>query len=374
MANVLTPSGLQPGAHPVSGFPKPSASDLQAPGPVLVTGASGYIASWIVSDLLDRGYAVRGTVRDLSRKDKVAHLEGLDADKPGSLELVEADLLNDGSFDAAAQGCTVVYHCASPFLIGKVKDPQGQLVDPAVKGTRTVLESASRSTTVRRIVLTASVVSMYGDPADVIEDGGTLQENHWNRTSSLQHQPYNFSKLEAEKLAWTMAADQTQWDLVTVHPAFVLGPSLSSRSDGASASLFMDMLKGTYKSGMPDLQFGVVDVRDIARVHVLAGMHPEASGRYMGVGGEARMLDIAAHLAKAYPGRFALPKRAMPTPMLYLAAPFLGFSWKWVRRTVGQYIHFNAQRSRDELGMQYRSLEETFEGHVDQLLRDGLVR
>jgi nucleoside-diphosphate-sugar epimerase len=338
-----------------------------------VTGASGYIASWIVSELLDLGYTVRGTVRDRTREDKVAHLKDLDANKPGRLDLVEADLLKPGSFDAAAEGCTVIYHCASPFLIGKVKDPQRQLVDPAVQGTRTVLEAASRSASVRRVVLTASVVSMYGDPADVIEDGGTLQENHWNRSSSLEHQPYNFSKLEAEKLAWTMAGQQQQWDLVSVHPAFVLGPSLSTRSDGASASLFMDMLKGTYKSGMPDLQFGVVDVRDIAHLHVLAGTKPEAHGRYVGVGGERRMLDVATDIEKAFPGAFALPKRAMPTPMLYMAGPFLGFTWKWIRRTVGQYISFNAQRSVDELGMAYRPMEETFTEHTEQLVRDSLV-
>ena len=140
--------------------------NIDRSAPVLVTGGNGYIASWLVKYLLEDGIDVHATVRDPSNDTKVGHLKQIAKGASGTLTLFEADLLHDGAFDEAMTGCELVFHTASPFVISGIKDPQKDLVDPAVQGTRTVLESANRVSSVKRVVLTSSVVSIYGDAAD----------------------------------------------------------------------------------------------------------------------------------------------------------------------------------------------------------------
>ena len=135
---------------------------------VLVTGGSGYIASWVVKYLLEEGYTVRATVRNLRSEDKVAHLKAMEREYSGKLQLFEADLLTEGSFDESMKGCDVVIHTASPFFIKGLKDAQKQLVDPALQGTRNVLETANRAESVKRVVLTSSVAAIMGDNVDAL--------------------------------------------------------------------------------------------------------------------------------------------------------------------------------------------------------------
>ena len=130
--------------------------------PVLVTGGNGYIASWLVRYLLEDGVDVHATVRNPSDDTKVGHLKRLAESSPGTLTLFAADLLDDGAFDEAMAGCELVFHTASPFVISGIKDPQKDLVDPAVHGTRNALESANRVSSVKRVVLTSSVAATFG--------------------------------------------------------------------------------------------------------------------------------------------------------------------------------------------------------------------
>ena len=131
--------------------------------PVLVTGASGYIGSWIVRYLLEAGRTVHGTVRNPQKETGLEHLHKLSADHPGKLTLFKADLLDTGSFDEAMAGCELVMHTASPFLLQGVTDAAEALVRPALEGTRNVLDSVNRTESVKRVVLTSSVVAIYGD-------------------------------------------------------------------------------------------------------------------------------------------------------------------------------------------------------------------
>ncbi len=124
-------------------------------GRVMVSGASGYIASWVVKLLLERGHTVVGTVRSLSDASKVDRLKQLERGTSGKLELIAADLLQPASFNDAMEGCEVVIHTASPFMVSGIKDPQRQLVDPALEGTRNVLTAANRTASVKRVVLTS---------------------------------------------------------------------------------------------------------------------------------------------------------------------------------------------------------------------------
>ena len=336
--------------------------------PILVTGASGFIASWIVKYLLEDGFTVHGTVRSLEKARKVKHLQEMQAEYGDRIKLFEADLLKEGSFLQAMQGCGVVMHTASPFLIGKIKDGQKQLVDPALKGTENVLNSVNETESVKRIVLTSSVVAIMGDASEAQGYPNKLvTEDHWNQTSSVDHQPYAYSKTVAEKRAWEMEEAQSHWDMVTIHPSFVLGPSLSGRLDSASQGFIKQMIGGGFKMGVPGLTFGVVDVREIARAHIQAAINEKAAGRYIVSNQEASMLDFAKIIDQQQPGVFPLPKGNIPKFMLYLAGPSQGFSWKFIRNNVGLTFHYDNHRSTEELGIEYRPFEETLKDHVAAL-------
>ena len=210
--------------------------DIDKTKKVLVTGGSGYLASWIIKMLLDKGVSVHATVRDPENRDKTAHLKAFD--KEGRLTLFQADLLDMGSFKESMQGCDIVIHTASPFFISGVKDPEKELIKPAKIGTRNVLETAKQISCVKRIVLTSSVAAIYGDNEDIKKiSSGILTENDWNMTSSADHMPYSFSKTEAEEEAWKISKTQDQWDLVVINPGLIFGPSLTKREDSFSIKM-----------------------------------------------------------------------------------------------------------------------------------------
>lgn len=340
----------------------------------MVTGAGGFIASWVVKKLLERGIEVHGTVRDVKNKTKTAHLQALDAELPGRLTLFEADLLEEGSFDKAAAGCDTIFHLASPFVPFKVKDPQRELVEPAVAGTKNVLHTADRTASIERVVLTSSVASIMGDPVDKPgKETPCFSEEDWNESSSLHHQPYSYSKVSAEREAWKIAVAQKQWKLVVINPGFVLGPTLSQRSDSTSTGMVMQFLNGSFKLGVPELSFGIVDVRDVAEAHVRAATFKEAEGRIIVSGPVLSMPEIKEIIQKQYPGKFALPKGALPKPLLYLFGPFQGFTWRYIKNNIGHSFKLNALKSREKLYMEYRPPEETLKDQVERLLETGLI-
>ena len=203
--------------------------DIDTTRPVLVTGATGYVAGWIVKGLLDAGATVHAAVRDPDNAAKVAHLTAAAESAPGTLKLFAGDLTQPGSYADAMAGCGVVFHTASPFT-RNVEDPQRDLVDPAVGGTRDVLETANAVDTVTRVVVTSSCAAIYTDAAEcAAAPGGQLTEDVWNTTASLDYEPYNFSKVEAEKAAWRIADAQDRWRLVVINPSLVIGPSLQAQ-------------------------------------------------------------------------------------------------------------------------------------------------
>lgn len=336
---------------------------------ILITGGTGYIGSWVVKELLEKGYRVRVPVRIFNRKDKYQHLLNL-RNFSNLLELFEADLLIDGAFDKAAQGADAIIHMASPFTL-RFKDPQHDLVDPAVTGTRNVLGAANKSSTVKRVVLTSSVAAVHGDNIDMREQGLTeFTEEHFNSTSSMKHQPYSFSKVMAEKEAWRIHAEQSKWDLVVINPALVLGPSLAGNSNSESLQIMKDLLTGKYRFGAPDLYFGFVDVRDVAKAHVLALENPSAAGRFIIAERVLNFMEMVAIIDKKFPGQFKLPKMVVPKWLLYLVSPIFGLSPRFVARNVGYRIAFNTSRSRQDLGLVYTPFEQTVSDMVKQFMEN----
>ena len=342
--------------------------------PVLVTGGSGYVAGWIINDLLEAGITVRATVRDAGLPDKVTHLNDLAETLPGKLRLFAADLLEPGAFDQAMQGCELVLHTASPFLLKGDKDPQAAFIQPALEGTRNVLTAVDRTRTVKRVVLTSSVAAIVGDFAEIETlDGPAFTEEHWNTTSSETHQPYSYSKTIAEKEAWRISRNQDRWDLVVINPSMVVGPSLTKRTVSGSVSLMKQFGDGTTRLGVPDLTLGMVDVRDVAQAHIQAGFTPEASGRHIVSAGEIQLIEIGRILKEHFGNRYPFPKNVSPKFVVSLVAPLLGMTRAFVKKNVGYAVKFDNGYSIKDLQLSYRPIQETLIAHFQQLVDDGLV-
>jgi nucleoside-diphosphate-sugar epimerase len=342
--------------------------------PVLITGGTGYLASWIIKMLLGDGIDVHATVRDPSDGSKAEHLKALGGASKAQLKLYRADLMDPGSFDEAMQGCELVIHTAAPFFITGIKDAEEELIRPALEGTKNVLEAVNRTATLKRVVLTSSVVAIFGDNADIeLAPGGIFTEKEWNVTSSAGHQPYSYAKTAAEKAAWEIVGKQDRWDLLTINPGWILGPSLSKRNDSTSIRIMIEFADGTYKRGVAELWSGIVDVRDAAAAHIKAGYTPEASGRHILVSEEATLLDIGNILRKHFGDDYPFPKTQAPKLMFWLIAPLFGFTRKFASKNAGVKIKFDNSYSKADLKLSYIPLEQTVKDHFQQILDDGLL-
>jgi nucleoside-diphosphate-sugar epimerase len=224
-------------------------------------------------------------------------------------------------------------------------------------------------------VLTSSVVAMYGDASDIrATKHGVFDESYWNETSSLDHQPYSYSKKVAEEEAWKIANAQDRWDLVVINPGFVLGPSLSKRMDAQSIIFMASMLNGKFKAGTPDMYVAIVDVRDVARAHFLAAANPEASGRHILVERTMSFVDFARILRDKYQDHYPIPKKALPKIMVYLLGPIMaGLTWKYIWRNLGIPMKWDNSYSIKDLKLDYTPIDKTLIDHAEQLIRDGLV-
>lgn len=350
----------------------PTPVEIDAAAPVLVTGGSGYVASWVVRYLLEEGRTVRATVRDPKKPRGLEHLHTLAAAHPGRLTLHRAELLEPGSYTEAMAGCELVIHTASPFLLGKIRDPQKQLVAPALEGTQNVLTSVNETATVKRVVLTSSVVAICGDNIDM-KGKAQFTEDDWNTTSTLDHQPYPYSKTVAEREAWKIQAAQDRWDLVTIHPGLVVGPSLTTSSKSGTFRTMGSFTDFSLATGAPALKMGVVDVRDVARAHIAAGYTPQAHGRYITNAETMSMLDIGKALRAKFGYRPSFPLIEAPKPLIKLAAPVAGLTRKFVELNVGYPLKFDNSRTVAELGISFRPGAESVTDHFQQMIDDGLV-
>ncbi|GAD97816.1 cinnamoyl-CoA reductase [Paecilomyces variotii No. 5] len=334
----------------------------------LVTGANGFIASHIVQQLLEIGHEVHATVRSTKNEKKIKHLLDMQVKWPGKLTLFEADLLKETSFDTATKGCSVVYHVASPFFIeNKIRDGRKEVVEPALKGTQNVLNSINKYDTVKLVVVTSSVAAIFGDNADVQRmKNNTLSSDYFNTTSTVTHNSYPYSKVIAEKEAWKIYEAQPsprRWELVTINPGLVLGPSLSPTSESGSLSLLDQLLRGELAFGVPDLWFATVDVREVATAHVEVARNPDAHGRYILAEKETHSLVEFARILRPLAHSALIPQHTLSNFLVRLSGPFLGLSQKWLKLNLGIKFSVDNRRSVDELNIVYRPLKETLADH-----------
>ena len=340
---------------------------------VLITGAAGYICSWIVKKFLEEGFSVRATVRDLKDLDKIQHLNDLKSTNEADLELFKADLLDDGSFDEPAKGCDILVHTASPFIVQNIKDSQKQLVLPAIEGTKNVLSAASKSDSLTRVVLTSSVAAITGDNCETGSgENGIFNESDWNTSSSEDYNPYQYSKTMAEKTAWKMA-ENSHWDLIVLNPGFVLGPSLSTRIDGASVDMMRSLLNGKYRLGVPDIYLAFVDVRDVAQAHFLAALDQNITGRNILVSHVGNTPMVAEVLRSEYGRTYPIPKNIIPKWLVKMTGFIFGLKRDYLERNVGHSFKIDNRKSLEEVGMTYRPVRDTILDHAEQLISMKLI-
>lgn len=248
---------------------------------VCVTGASGYIASWIVKLLLLRGYTVKATVRDPKDQKKTDHLLALDGARE-RLQLFKASLLEEGSFEHAIDGCDAVFHTASPVKI-IATDPQAELIEPAVKGTINVLATCTKVSSVKRVILTSSMATLHS-PNFPLGPNVLLDETTFSDPSVCEEEKqwYILSKTLAKNAAWTFAKDNNL-DLVVMNPGLVIGPVLQPTIN-FSVDVVIDFIRPHFIKGKNTFNrkhHRLVDVRDVARAHIKALETPSAKGRYI---------------------------------------------------------------------------------------------
>lgn len=335
---------------------------------VLVSGANGFIAAHAVEQLLARGDNVIGTVRNPTDP-KNQFLKALENSK--HLRLAKADLNDPDPFTALADEADAILHMASPYVMD-VSDPQKDLVTPAVEGTLSMLRAAAASQRVKRVVLTSSMAAVTDEPpSDAI-----LTEADWNTASTLTRNPYYYSKTRAERAAWEFVARQKpNFDLVVINPFLVIGPAHTATVN-TSNQIFVDLLAGKYPVVMA-LDWGFVDVRDVAAAHLKAIDVSKAQGRYLAVAGN---LDMAATVALVrrlgYSGR--LPRLSMTgdvgTALMKLASygqpKGIG---SYLRSHLGRVSRVDTSKVRNELGVGFRAVEQTIRDTLRDLVRWGHI-
>jgi len=330
---------------------------------VLVTGGTGYLGSWIIKIFAEHGWLVTTTVRRNTAPENLSVLDEITESTGVNIDIKYADLLTPNSFDDAVKNIDVVVHSASPFVAFGTKNPQKELIDPAVIGTENVLQSAANAG-VKKVVLTSSIAAMYGDGREV--DGKIIDESFWNRTSSTTYRPYEYSKTMAEKKAWECAKIHS-FELVTINPGFILGPALTSRQDSSSIEIMNDFVKGKYKSGIPDTSIGIVDVRDVALAHYYAAEKTNIKGRTIICAKAIKFIDMANAIRKKVGGSEPVPKTLVPKYLFWLLSPLFGIERAYVLGNVGFHFDISNEKSKKDLQIQYRDWEETVAEHYQQL-------
>ncbi len=338
---------------------------------VLVTGGSGFIGTHCIVQLLAAGHTVRTTVRNLKREPEVrAMLKEGGADAGDRLTFFAADLEKDAGWPEAVAGCDYVLHVASPFPATVPKD-ENELIVPAREGALRVLR-ASRDAGVKRVVLTSSFAAIgYGHAPRTTP----FDETSWTNTSGGDIQPYVKSKTLAERAAWDfMAKEGGALELSVVNPVAVLGPALGS--DYSPSILLVQRLMDGAMPGCPRLSFGLVDVRDVADLHLRAMTHPAAKGeRFLAVAGDfVSMRDIALALKKRM-GDAAkkVPTRELPNWVVRVASLF-DPAVKQILPELGKPKNSTNEKAKRVLGWAPRSNEECVVATAESLIKLGLLK
>lgn len=340
---------------------------------VLLTGASGYIGKHITLQLLNQGYKVRASVRSLSKSAEVKNavkphlLDSSDLDS--RLTFVELDLDKDSGWDAALTGIDVLMHTASPFPIASPKD-ENELIRPAVDGTLRALKAA-KSAGVNRVILTSSNAAVYG--CDLPAGKSEYDETMWTDVNHpIGRVAYTKSKTLAEKAAWDFLSSQApQIELTTINPVLVLGAPLDNNF-GSSISVVERIMKGKDPM-LPDLRFSIVDVRDVAQMHVQAIKNDATKGeRILAASETYSFVGIATYIKSIYP-KSKIKTGKAPSALIKFLSLFDG-EIKAVLPLLGKPMITSNKKAQKLLGIKFIPVEVTLKESAAYLVKNGFIQ
>ena len=334
---------------------------------VLVTGASGFIALHCIDQLLAEGYEVRGTVRSLSRRTEIADALMQNGRDVSKLSLYEADLTKSDGWDEAVNGCDYILHVASPFILGVPKH-EDDLIKPAVSGVDFVVKAAIKYK-VKRVVLTSSGASITDT-----HDGKThFTEADWTDVNHPKTTAYYKSKTLAERHAWDLIALQTgsaKTELSVINPTVVVGPTLTT-DIGTSNDFIRQIIAGKVPAAA-NLHFGFVDVRDVAKAHIMAMTHKDAAGeRFIASAEEMWLIDLCKILNNA--GYKKAPTRKMPNWLVKLFGVF-DAPTKQISELLDAERFTPATKAKAVLGWEARDIEDSLLETAAQLKSMGMSK
>ncbi len=338
---------------------------------VLVTGGSGFLGGHAILALLTAGHEVRTTVRDPQRADRVlAMLKTGGIIQPAGLTFATADLASDAAWGDAAAGCDYILHVASPFPATNPKH-EDELIGPARDGTLRVLRAA-RAAGVKRVVLTSSFAAIgYGHGSAT----GPFDETCWTNITGEDVAPYIKSKTLAERAAWEyISGDGRGLELAVINPVGIFGPVLGPNL-AASVAIIQRLMNGDI-AVCPRIYFGLVDVRDVAELHLRAMLYPAASGqRFIAVAGDTlSLLDVAKLLRQRLgPAARKVPRFQLPDWIVRLAAR-RNRALRQVVPQLGRVRRSTSAKAQRLLDWSPRSNEDTVAATAESLLRLGILK
>ncbi|XP_072999313.1 dihydroflavonol 4-reductase [Typha latifolia] len=318
---------------------------------VCVTGASGFIGSWLIMRLLEKGYTVKATVRDPNNIKKVKHLLDL-PNASSNLTLWKAELVDEGSFDEAIRGCTGVFHVATPMDF-ESSDPENEVIKPTVDGMLNVLRSCVKAKTVKRIVFTSSAGTVNVQPnRKMFCDEKDWSDIDFCRTKKMTGWMYFVSKTLAEKAAWEFC-EKNNLDFISIIPTLVNGPFIMNSMPPSMLSALALITRNTpHYSILNPIQF--VHLDDLCMSHIFLFEHKEAKGRYICSSHDLKISDLAKMLRERYP-EYDIPME------------FEGID------QILDSIKFSSQKLLD-LGFKFKySLEDMFDGAIQTCKEKGFL-
>lgn len=337
---------------------------------VLVTGVTGFLGSHTTIQLLNQGYQVIGTLRNMSRAEEIKKVIAAKTNNIDNLSFAIADLLDENVWEDLCTQVDYVQHIASPFPRELPKD-ENELIIPAQRGAINILRAAAKHQ-VKRVVLTSSTGAiMYGKDQKL--KSAIFNENDWTDIQNKKDTtPYFRSKTIAEKSAWDFIAQDTSGlELATVYPGAILGPVLE-KDFGTSANIIIKTIDGS-SPALPNIGFDMVDVRSVADLLIKAMISPKAANqRYIGSSGFLMFKDIAKVIKKAYPDR-KIPTSILPNFVVKLYANFES-SLKPVLLDLGKERRMDFSKAQNELGWQPISTEEAILSCTKSVIELGIVK
>ncbi|EGD83125.1 dihydroflavonol reductase [Salpingoeca rosetta] len=351
-----------------------SASSVPTDVVVAVTGASGFVGSTCVKQLLEKGYTVHAVVRDPSNTDKVQFLKDMvQGDDEHRVQLFAGDLDNEGSFDAAFKDATYVIHTAASVAL-TARDPQREIVDRNVNGMVNVLTSCrkyAKEGQLKKVVVTSSVAAIENTQRP---PGHVYTEDDYNDSADPARDPYQHSKylseVRAQQFVDDLSDDET-FQIAFINPGAIYGPLLAPHHLTSSPQIIADLMTGKFPM-VPQLSFPSVDVRDVATAHIQA-MESDATGRFVCVENTYSMQEISTLCKEDLP-QYVFPTRRLPNFLMYITALFdKRVTLHFCRQNLGRRVVFANDRIKKELGVSFIGGKESFVATAHSLLDLGLV-